>query len=116
MRSKPSTASVGLVAYVGIVSATAMAAFLPNNPNATAYLVLLVLTLPVSLVAMPVLFVTIGVTFSDSGSVWLRLLTIALWMMFVALELVVLRAIWRLRRPTAPVEPAPPWRNRLRNR
>jgi len=97
MGSKPSTASVGVVAYVGVVLATAMAAFLPNNPNAIAYIVLLVLTLPVSLVAMPVLFVTIGVTFSDSGSVWVRLLTITLWMVFVALELVVLREIRRAR-------------------
>jgi hypothetical protein len=98
MRSKPSTASIGLAAYVGIVLATATAAFLPNNPNAAAYLVLLVLTLPVSLIAYPVLFVTIGVTFSDSGSVWLRLLTIALWMAFVAVELVALREIRRARR------------------
>ena len=41
-------ASVGVVAYVGLVLATAMVAFLPNDPNAIAHLLLLVLTLPVA--------------------------------------------------------------------
>jgi hypothetical protein len=73
------------------------AAFLPVSPNVPAYIVLLVFTLPVSIVAMPVLFVTIGVTFSDSRSVWLRLLTIVLWMGCVAIELLALRGIQRAR-------------------
>jgi hypothetical protein len=90
MRSKPSVAQL---AYVTIVLATALVAFLPNNPNTAAYVALLVLTLPLSIVAMPVLFVVLGFTFSDNGSLWLRLVAVGVFTVLAVIQALALREI-----------------------
>jgi predicted neutral ceramidase superfamily lipid hydrolase len=94
MRSRP---SLFQVAYVAIVLATALAVFLPSTPNTAGYVVLLVLALPMSIVAMPILFVVVGFTFSDNGSLLLRLVIVLVWTGIAGLQVVVLREIRQAR-------------------
>lgn len=95
MRPKLSVISRSQAGYVAIVLAAALVAFLPSDPNVVAYVTVLVLTLPLSIIAMPVMFVVVGFTFSANGSLWLRLVVIGLWTGMAVVEAVVWREVLR---------------------
>jgi hypothetical protein len=85
------------VLYLTVILLLALVAFLPDKTNATAYVLLLVLSLPASLVAAPVLFLVVGLTFADSASIFPRLLVLVLWMALVVGQVVAVGQIRRSR-------------------
>lgn len=84
--------------YLAVILTLALTTFLPDKTNVTTYLLLLMLSLPISLVAAPVLFLLVGLTFGDSASVFPRLLVSALWMASIVGQVVVVGRIRKARR------------------
>jgi len=101
MRVRDVTVSRAEVAYSCLVLATATVALLPDRQNTVAYLVLMVITFPVAMVAIPVFLVVLGSSSSFSDSIGWRLFAIIVWVALAATQmrmLVVFRRDFRRRR------------------
>lgn len=83
------------VLYLSVVIITAAVAFLPREINAKAYLILLVLTLPVSIIAMVAVFMAAGLFLPVEGNVVSSVLPILVWGVLSGLQMRVLLLLVR---------------------
>lgn len=81
--------------YLLAIAATAAVTFMPASPQTGAFLLLVLLSLPISFVAAPTTYMFIGLTFADSDSIVPRLMNFVIWMALVALQVAAIGLVRR---------------------